>query len=175
VGILRGRSEVEEGRGESRIKSPFSDLSLADISLNPFLIISFNKLLRHLSFIQSIYNSQFSLPLSSTMSFRTHTASPAGSQSPSTSSSSSVSPYIHTTSLDAMVSADDHDSSYSAHGTPNHSAASLPRALNAGKGGCWCVSCGLHDEMTLADVFVVLYRTCRVRRKVPTQNRYLMS
>ncbi|KIM40022.1 hypothetical protein M413DRAFT_446911 [Hebeloma cylindrosporum] len=85
------------------------------------------------------------------MAYRSHTASPAGSQSPSTSSSTNVSPYIHTTPLDAMASADDHDSSsYSAHGTPDHSPTSLPRTFNVGKGGCW---------------------TCRVRRKKCDEQR----
>ncbi|KAF9485136.1 hypothetical protein BDN70DRAFT_848342 [Pholiota conissans] len=83
------------------------------------------------------------------MAYRSHTASPAGSASPSSSSSS---PYIHTTPLDAMTSQDDPDSSYSNsnHGTPNHSTTSLPRSLNAGKGGCW---------------------TCRVRRKKCDEQR----
>jgi len=72
---------------------------------------------------------------SSSMAYRSHTASPAGSQSPASSSSS---PYINSTPLDTMVpTLDDQDSSYSAHGTPNHSTTSLPRTNNAGKGGCW--------------------------------------
>ncbi|KAF8907283.1 fungal-specific transcription factor domain-containing protein [Gymnopilus junonius] len=81
------------------------------------------------------------------MAYRSHTASPAGSSS---SSSTNASPYINTTPLDNMVPTDDGDSSYSAHGTPNHSTTSLPRTLNAGKGGCW---------------------TCRVRRKKCDEQR----
>ncbi|KAF9560751.1 hypothetical protein CPC08DRAFT_750332 [Agrocybe pediades] len=79
------------------------------------------------------------------MAYRSHTASPAGSQSPASSSSS---PYINDTPLDTLVPPhDDQDSSF---GTPNHSTTSLPRNGNAGKGGCW---------------------TCRVRRKKCDEQR----
>uniref|UniRef100_A0A8H7Y332 Zn(2)-C6 fungal-type domain-containing protein n=1 Tax=Psilocybe cubensis TaxID=181762 RepID=A0A8H7Y332_PSICU len=81
------------------------------------------------------------------MAYQSHTPSPAGTPSPS--SSTSVSPYINPSPLD-MVANDDHDSSYSAQGTPNHSTTNLPRTLNAGKGGCW---------------------TCRVRRKKCDEQR----
>ncbi|KAF8150823.1 fungal-specific transcription factor domain-containing protein [Crassisporium funariophilum] len=85
------------------------------------------------------------------MAYRSHTASPCGSlsQSSSPSSSTNVSPYINTTPLDNMVPTDDQDSS-STHGTPNRSTTSLPRTQNAGKGGCW---------------------TCRVRRKKCDEQR----
>lgn len=72
------------------------------------------------------------------MAYRTETASPTATPSPA--SSSSASSYVHPSSLDPMPSAEEHDSSNSAQGTPNHSSSSLPRTQSAGKGGCWYVS-----------------------------------
>ncbi|KAF9532466.1 fungal-specific transcription factor domain-containing protein [Crepidotus variabilis] len=80
------------------------------------------------------------------MAYRSDTTSPAATPSPS--SSTNASPYIHSTPLDPMAH-DDQDSS-SAQGTPNHSTSSLPRTQTAGKGGCW---------------------TCRVRRKKCDEQR----
>ncbi|CAA7266981.1 unnamed protein product [Cyclocybe aegerita] len=88
------------------------------------------------------------------MAYRSHTASPAGSQSPSPSSSTNPSPYLTTTPLlDLMTNnsnSDDRESSQSAHGTPNQPTSALPRTQNSGKGGCW---------------------TCRVRRKKCDEQR----
>ncbi|KAG2017763.1 hypothetical protein CC2G_007246 [Coprinopsis cinerea AmutBmut pab1-1] len=72
--------------------------------------------------------------------------SPDDSQSPS--SSANVSPETHTLPLDFLPSGEDTDQS--AHSTPARTTVNLPRAQNAGKGGCW---------------------TCRVRRKKCDEQR----
>ena len=62
------------------------------------------------------------------MAYRSHTASPCESGSPSSSSSSThVSPYSKNTPLEAMVLNDEEESPRST------------RTQNAGKGGCWYV------------------------------------
>ena len=73
------------------------------------------------------------------MAYRSHTASPCESASPSSSSSSThLSPYSKSAPLEPMTLNDDEDSGRS---------TSQPRTQNAGKGGCWYV---LNNDLCLS-------------------------